>query len=106
MEFVASAALVAVIWKAIDFLKALRNAEWNTVVTQAIVWVGAIAILFLFRETSYAATISIGGSNLGAQTGWDVAAVGLAFGSAASATFDIKKSIDNTDSATVSKFVK
>lgn len=105
MDFVATAALIAVIWKAVDFLKALRNAEWNGVLTQLIVWVAAAGVMLLFRETQYAQEIAVGNGTLALMNTWDTLAVALAFGSAASATFDIKKSIDGTDSAKTSKFV-
>lgn len=100
--FLPAVAMVALLWKLVDVLKACTN--WkaggkNTVVTQLIVWVGGVVVVFLFAQTDWAGSIQIGDAHLGALNIWSQLAVGLSLGSVTSVAFDAKKAVDPSDSA-------
>ena len=51
MEIVGLTALIAIIWKVVDFLKYLTNRYLNAAVTQATVWVAALAARVTVNRT-------------------------------------------------------
>lgn len=105
MEFVPAIAMVALIWKVVDLLKYLVNKDINGITTIAFTWLSAVAVLFLFAETAWAADIEFGGRTLGDMNWASLVAVALCFGSSASAAFDFKKAIDRSDSASTPSLV-
>lgn len=87
--------------------KAITNKDWNAVITQCVQWAAATGATFLLAATEWANQIRAFGN----QSLADIATpgkivVGLMVGSAGSFLYDVKKSIDNTDSAAEPKLLK
>lgn len=99
MEAIGLAGLIAIIWKVVDFLKYLTNKDINAALTQASVWLSALAVALLAREADPFAGIGILGTTFG---NLDLAAVvlfALGIGSTASGVVDFKKAVDHSDTA-------
>lgn len=101
MDFVPLVAAVALIWKAVDFVRYLRARDVDSALTQTVVWLVGVGVTFLLAATNYAGGIVIGDVTLGLMNWQSLLLVGLSLGSSASALVDVKKAIDNTDSAAV-----
>ena len=99
METVGLAALIAIIWKVVDFLKYLVNRDWNAAVTQLSVWGAAVAVALLARDAEPFSTIGVVGVTFGELSTPAIILFALGLGSSASAVFDLKKAIDGHDSA-------
>lgn len=97
--------LIALTYKAIDFVRLLANfqKEKSGVVTQVLSWVGGIAAVMLYANSDYADTVVIGEKNLSAVGGVSLVLLGIVLGSMASAAVDLKQAIDTTDSASKPK---
>jgi hypothetical protein len=95
--------LLALAAKMIDFLRLLSNlpATKSSALTQALAWVGAIAIVFLYGSSQFGDTVKVDGLTLSDMDGTTKLLVGLAVGSLASLAKDFIKARDNTDSAKV-----
>jgi hypothetical protein len=101
MEAIGLIGLTAIIYKLVDFLKYISARDINAIVTQASVWLSALAVALLAREAEPFSTVGILGSTFGDL---DLAAVvlfALGVGSTASGVIDFKKAIDQSDSARV-----
>lgn len=101
MEAIGLAALIAIIWKVVDFLRFLTSGAFNAAVTQASVWLSAIAVALLAREAEPFSTIGVVGTTFGDLSTPAIILFALGLGSAASGVVDFKKAIDGTDSAAV-----
>lgn len=99
MEVVGLAGLIAIIWKVVDFAKYVTNADWNAAVTQASVWISALAVALLAREADPFADVGILGTTFGQLDLAAVALFALGIGSTASGLVDFKKAIDGSTSA-------
>lgn len=99
MDPITAVALFALVWKIVDFLKALVNRNWNTVVTQLVVWIAALLVLALARVADVTAGIGLAGITIGDADFASLVVIALMVGSGASALVDVKKAIDGTDSA-------
>lgn len=102
--------LVALIWKLVDFAKALVNLNVdnnkNTVVTQALVWGVAVGVLVLAAHARITTGLELlPGAPLGLMDWPSQVLIALGFGSAGSVLFDFKKARDNTDSAATSSLI-
>lgn len=106
MEVWPTVMLGALVWKFVDFLKYLRAADWNGVGTQIVAWVAGVGAVFLVAQTEFAHGIDVGGRALSVLPGWDLLVLGLMATSLLSAAYDVKKSIDNSDSAAVPPLFK
>lgn len=102
MEFVPALALLALVKKFGDFLKGITNRDWNSVVTQLVVWAAAWAALAVAAHTAWAAGISIGDTSLADLNGWSQLFVALTIGSGASLVHDTTKAVDNSAPAATS----
>lgn len=91
--------LGALIYKFIDFLKYVMAKDWNAAGTQAVAWIAGVGGMFLFVNTTFAESHEIGGIVFARLSAGDTIFLGLMATSIFSAVYDIKKSIDNTDSA-------
>lgn len=101
METVGIVGLVAIIWKLVDFAKFLANANWNGAITQATVWLSAIAVALLAREAEPFSTIGVLGTTFGELDLAAIVLLALGLGSTASGLVDFKNAFDNTASAAV-----
>jgi hypothetical protein len=100
MEVIGLATIIALIWKLVDFLKAVTNWDTNAITTQATVWVAAVAVMLLARETEPFRSVAIlGGQTVGSMNVAAIVLFALGLGSAGSVAFDYKKAFDGTDSA-------
>lgn len=86
----------ALVTKVIDFLKFLRGKEYGNAMTQLVVWVGGIAVVFLFAETQWA---NVGLVNLTTANAFDKFVLGLQASSVFGVVQDYRKAFDSTDSA-------
>lgn len=94
----------ALVWKVIDFLRMLFNFKTNKsgVITQITAWVGGVVLVILASHATITQTLVLPGTDQ-ALKGLDIGSlvfIGLLISSVASAAVDIKKAVDNTDSAT------
>lgn len=101
MEIIGVAALIAIIWKVVDVIKYATNGNMRAVTTQLSVWGAAIAIVLLAREAEPFANVEIMGTTFDRLDLASTVLFALGLGSAASVGVDVKKAIDNTDSAAV-----
>lgn len=101
MEFLPVLAMAALTLKAVDFLRYLRAADMNGVLTQLASWVAGVAVVMLVAQTDWADGIAVGDMKLGTLGFWSLLFFGLSAGSAASFTKDGLKAIDNTNSAAI-----
>lgn len=98
-EFIPLIATLALAAKAVDWLKYIKDKNTNGTLTQLFVWVVGVGVIFLLANTDFAGGVVVGGKAL-SILGWEsLLLIGLTLGSWASVGFDIKKAIDNTDSA-------
>lgn len=92
--------------KTVTVLKAFGK-NWNTVATQALVWVlGTLAIL-LAAHAKVTTDALVPGTpwTFGALDGSSIVLLGWVLGSSGSFAFDIKKAIDNGDTAVEPKLL-
>lgn len=98
-EIVPVVLLGAVVTKFVDFLKGLRNKEWNNALTQLVVWVAGVVGVFLFAETQWS---NLGFLDLATANVFDKTVLGLEASSLFSVAVDFRKAFDQTDSAKTS----
>jgi hypothetical protein len=100
--------VVTLTWKFIDFLKGLLDGTdgRKASITQLVVWISGIAAVFLYAESQLGDTVTIGKTTLDHADSATKLIVGLMIGSIASATVDVKKAIDNTDSSKQPPLIK
>jgi hypothetical protein len=104
MDTLAQVALLAglalAVNKTVTVLKALGK-NWNTVVTQALVWVLGIAAILLAAHAKVTMDAAVPGTPwlFGQLDGSSIVLLGWVLGSSGSFAFDLRKAIDNSDSA-------
>lgn len=99
MEFMPLVQMAVLVFALINFLKAVRQKDTNTVLTQLIVWVAGVLVTFLVAQTDFASGINVGDQSLTELNCWSLLFVGLTISSLASFGVELKKALDNTDSA-------
>jgi len=105
MPFIASAMLIGLVYAFVDFLKALTNKDKNAAVTQLIAWAAGVGGVFIAGASQFASEIKIGSHSLETLNGPTKLFVGLMIASAAKVVFDVKKSLDGSDSAVQPKLL-
>lgn len=101
MEFIAAAALVALVKKLLDVVKYLRAGDlngWVTIVASMVV--GVLAVL-LVAQTDFASAVDFGGVNLGTANFWTLVFVGVTTAASAGLATDTLKSIDQKQTSRV-----
>lgn len=101
MDFIPLLAAVTLVWKVVDFVKYIQARDWSNATTQVAVWLAGVGVTFLLAGTNFAEGIVIGDVGVGLMNWQSLLLVGLSLGSSASALVDVKKAVDNTDSAAV-----
>lgn len=99
MPFVPLAAMGALVFTLINFLKNVTNKLWPPVVTQIVSWAAGIMVVMLFANTDWAKTISFGGTALADLNGISQLVIGLMAASLFGVVKEVTAAIDNTDSA-------
>lgn len=100
--------LLALVWKFIDFLRALANfaTQKSAVVTQVTAWVGGVVGVMLFAHSNFGTTVTVGDMTLDKYDGTSLLILGLMISSAASAAVDYKQARDNNDDASKPPLIK
>ena len=99
MEFIPLLVIAALIKKALDTLKFLTNQDWNSVLTQVVVWAVGIGSVVAVAHSDFGADLLVAGHALNLLNGWSQALIGLQIGSTASLAWDTLKAIDNHDTS-------
>lgn len=101
MEVVLLLALAAAVNKTVSVIKALVNGEWNTPLTQGVVWFVGWGGLALAAHAQVTETLSIPGIDtaLGGLDGASLVLLAWVLGSTGSFGYDILQAVDNTSSA-------
>ncbi len=99
MEFAPLALLGALVYKFVDFLKFVKVGDWNAAGTQAIAWLAGILAITLFANSDFSAGINFGERSLGSLNFISQVVIGLSATSLFSAFYDVKRALDNSDSA-------
>jgi hypothetical protein len=102
MDFVPLAVLGALVYKFVDFLKFITNKDWNGVKTQIVAWCSGIVGIALFAKSDFSSVITFGDLSLQSINFASQVILGLSATSIFSAFYDLKKSIDSSDSAKTS----
>ena len=101
------AALAFAINKTVSVLKGLVNKEWNTVVSQAAVWVVGFGGLSLAAHAAVTSAYALPGFTqpLGDLDSASLALLAWLLGSTGSFAYDFKKALDGSDSAAEPKLL-
>jgi hypothetical protein len=89
----------------VNFLRFLVARDWSAVVTQLIAWASGVVAVFLVRATDFASGIKVGDKTLNQVGFWSAFLLGLIATSVLSTVNEVKKAIDQTDSARVPKLL-
>lgn len=98
-EFLPLAVAVALVWSVVKVVKYATNRMWNEAMTLLVVHGAGILVAFLLHASDFADSIAVGAFKLGDLNGASVVLFGVALGSAAAAAYDVRKSVDSSDSA-------
>jgi hypothetical protein len=105
MEFIPLVQMAVLVFAIINFLKAVRNKDANGYLTQIIVWIAGVAVVFLAAQTDFAEGISIGDQTLTTLNVWSLLFIGLTISSLATFGTEVKKALDGSDSAATKPLV-
>lgn len=93
--------MAVLIYKIVDFIRYVRAADINGVITQLAVWIAGVLVVFLVAQTNWASGVGVGDMNLANINAWSLLFYGLSVGSGASFIKDTLKSVDNTNSSQI-----
>lgn len=99
MDAFSWAALSALVFTFINFVKCLRAADWNAVVTQAAAWGGGIGVTVLAAHSDFGDSLPVANVPLSQLNTPSHILAGLALASLASTFNEVKKAIDGSDTA-------
>lgn len=99
MEFVPLVAMGLLIVQVINFLKYLRAGDINGWFTTLVAWVSGVCAVLLVAQTDFADGISIGDQALSTLNFASLIFVGMTVASLGGYAVEIKKAIDQSDSA-------
>ena len=100
MEVFTAVTLATLVVKLTSFLKYLTAGQLRDAATQAVPWAAGVGATWVAAQASVSEGVRIWGEvTLGSLDGWSVVLTGLALGSGASFSYDVKKAIDVSDSA-------
>jgi hypothetical protein len=104
-EFVPLATAVALMWKIVDFAKHCRVRDVNAVVTQLATWSAGVVVTLLLAWSDWGDKVPVASTQLGKLNGASLVLFGLSLGATASVGYDLKRAIDNNDSAAMPALV-
>jgi hypothetical protein len=94
-------AMGSVVFTFINLIRFATAGEWASAITQVLAWVSGVIAALIIAHTDLGAAFSFGSKSL-SQIGWfSQCLVGLIAASTISVVNEIKKAIDNTDTAAV-----
>lgn len=99
MEFIPIVQMAVLVMAVINFLKFVRTGDVNGALTQLSVWVAGVVVVLLVAQTDFATGIVIGDLTLDLMNFWSLLFLGLTIASLATFGVEIRKALDNTDSA-------
>lgn len=99
MEFVPTAAMGALVFTLVNFLRFLTNKDWTSAITQLTSWVAGVVVTFLVAATDWANGIDVGGTALSVLNGSSLVFVGLMSSSIFGVVKNVIQGFDNQDSA-------
>jgi hypothetical protein len=99
METVAVLGLPALAWRFTTLVKQVTAQDYKAALTQVVTMVAAIAAVLLYAHSSFGTSLDIGGVALATLDGAAQVIVGLSIAGVAGVAFDVKKSIDKSDTA-------
>ena len=85
----------------VNLLRFLLARNWSAVITQVIAWLAGVVGVFVFRATQFAGGIKVGDTPLDKLNFWSTFLLGLLATSLLSTVNEIKKAIDNKDTARI-----
>lgn len=106
MDFVPLAALALLVVGVVNFLRYLRNKDWNGVSTVGLAWVAGVFAVSLVARTNFAGGIPIGDLSLADLNFASQVFVGMTIASTGSYFVDVKKALDGSDSAKVPPLIE
>jgi hypothetical protein len=92
-------AVGTLVFTVVNFLTYLRSRNWNGALTQLIAWVAGVVGIVIAAHSQYASQVTFGTQKLSSANGWTQIFLGLIATSLLSTFNELKKAIDNTDSA-------
>lgn len=98
-EFAPTVALIALVTTTINALRYARGRDWSGAGTIAAAWVAGVAAVMIAAQTDFASGIAVGDRTLEGLNIYSQLFVGLSVASAGSFLTDLKKAVDNEDSA-------
>jgi|GEM_PF-1726568 len=99
MSFAPLVAVGTLVFTFVNFLTYIKSKNWNGIVTQVIAWVAGIAGIVLAAHTQFASTVTFGSATLSRMDAATQIFLGLIATSILSTVNELKKAIDNSDSA-------
>jgi len=106
MSFTPLVAVGTLVFTFVNFLTYLVSKNWNGVVTQLIAWASGIAGIFIASATQFASQVKFGSQALAGMNPGTKIFLGLIATSILSTVNEVKKAIDNKDSAQKAPLVK
>jgi mevalonate kinase len=97
--FIPAVAMATLIKKLIDTFKYVTAKDWNGAVTQLVVWLSGVLVVWLYAQTDWAETFSFAGLTLASMNLASLVALGIGLGSSASVATDFIKARDAADTA-------
>ena len=99
MDTAVPAVMVAsLIWMFVDFLRAVTNRQWPSVVTHLVSWGAGVAAIEIFAHTGWADGVVIGSRTLNSFNGFDLLVAGLLVTSLVKPALSVTRAVDATDS--------
>lgn len=99
MDFVPLAAFALLIVGVVNFLKFLKARDWNGALTTLIAWIGGIVAVIVAGHSDFGSGIPVGDITLADLNFWSQVFVGMTVASVGSYVVDVKKALDDNDSA-------
>ena len=106
MDFVPLIVVGSLLKKVVDFLKFLTGKDWNAALTQIVVWVAGVLLMWLLSASDFADGIVIGGIDLGDMNAASIVLAGLGLASTVSLVGqDLLKALDRSQSAATPQLI-
>lgn len=105
MDTITWVALAALVIKVVGVIKSVGK-DNNAAITQALVWIIGVGAVLVAGQSHFAGGLVFSGVKAADFNFWDSVLAGMALSSVGSFGYDLKKSFDNTDSASEPALLK